>query len=160
VLDSAAVLQETKIVRVTVFAVLALAAAMAAGNEVYRSYDAEGNVIYSDRPQGENAEPIRVIAPGLAAALAPARTALAAAPQTAQPDAEPLGVELARDPNDAEMREIRARNCEIARERHLNYTQSRRLFRSLPSGEREYLSDAELNEARARAAADVENWCD
>lgn len=142
--------------RVTVFAVLALAAAMAAGNEVYRSYDADGNVIYSDRPQGENSEAIRVLAAGPALA----RTTVAAAPQNPQADAEPLGVELARDPDDAEMRAIRTRNCEIARERHLNYTQSRRLFRSLPSGEREYLSDAEIDEARTRAAADVDNWCD
>jgi hypothetical protein len=33
------------------------------------------------------------------------------------------------------------------------------LFRTLPNGEREYLSDAEIDEAKAKAAADVEASC-
>jgi hypothetical protein len=53
----------------------------------------------------------------------------------------------------------RARNCALAQERAERYRISRRLYRSLPNGEREYLSDAELDEARAKAEADVGNWC-
>ena len=49
--------------------------------------------------------------------------------------------------------------CEIAREREQRYTVSRRLFRTNAAGEREYLDDAAVAEARAKAAADVKDWC-
>jgi hypothetical protein len=39
------------------------------------------------------------------------------------------------------------------------YTVSRRLFRTDAAGEREYLDDGAVAEARAKAAADVEDWC-
>jgi hypothetical protein len=56
--------------------------------------------------------------------------------------------------------ERRAENCAIARGRVERYSISHRLYRSLPDGEREYLSDAEIDEARARAEADTKEWCD
>jgi ABC-2 type transport system ATP-binding protein len=49
--------------------------------------------------------------------------------------------------------------CEIARERVQQYTVSRRLFRTNAAGEREYLDDSAVAEARAKAAVDVEDWC-
>ena len=54
-----------------------------------------------------------------------------------------------------ELREQREKNCETARERSDRYTLSRRLFRTNAAGEREYLDDAAIDEARAKAAADV-----
>ena len=56
--------------------------------------------------------------------------------------------------------EQRARNCEQAREREKLYMGSRRLYRPLPDGEREYLSDEELDAARAEARQAVREWCD
>ena len=54
-----------------------------------------------------------------------------------------------------ELREQRQKNCETARERQERYSLSRRLFRTNADGEREYLDDAAVAEARAKAAADV-----
>jgi hypothetical protein len=34
------------------------------------------------------------------------------------------------------------------------------LFRTNAAGEREYLDDAAVADARAKAAADVKDWCD
>ncbi len=56
--------------------------------------------------------------------------------------------------------EERAKNCEQAREREKLYMGSRRLYRPLPNGEREYLSDDELDAARTEAHQAVREWCD
>lgn len=137
---------------------LALAATAATAADVYRSVDAQGNVSYSDRPQNDDAERVAVVAPR--AASQPARPQAAAAPQPTAPESEPATAEPpAPQPTRAEQAAERARNCEVARERATRYAESRRLYRNTPEGEREYLSDAEIDEARARAAADVETWC-
>lgn len=128
--------------------------------EVYRSVDAEGNVTYSDRPSAESAESIFIATrrPSAVPTSTPAR-------QTA-PDPAPTADEAGevqrerREPTPEERAEDRARNCAIARERAERYAISHRLYRETPDGEREYLSDAELTEARAQATADVQEWCD
>ena len=54
----------------------------------------------------------------------------------------------------------RAANCDKAREQLESYDSSRRLYRPLPNGEREYLSDEEIDATRADARAQVREWCD
>jgi hypothetical protein len=137
---------------------LALLGAVAHGAEVYRSTDANGVVSFSDRPQGANSEFVIVATPrpGTPAPQRPARTAVgnAAAAATTVTQSEPP----AQTP--AERAAERRENCASARERVERYAISHRLFRTLPDGEREYLSDSEIDQARSQAAADVENWCD
>jgi type IV secretory pathway VirB10-like protein len=124
--------------------------------EVYRSIDADGTVRYSDRPDGENVETIVIATPR------PSSTPPAVQPSAAEPPPE-----VASEPTDPEQREPtrrelaaeRAANCSAARERNDRYQMSRRLYRSTGDGEREYLSDAEIDAARAGAADDVEKWC-
>lgn len=143
-------------------AVLSLAfvtASLSAG-EVYRSVAPDGTVIYSDRPNGPGAEPVFVAtrrpAPAPIPPAAAQPTAAAESATDALDEAEPV-VDAQRIQQ--ELAEQRARNCEIARSRAQNYSAAHRLYRQLPNGEREYLNDAEIDEARARAAADVEAWC-
>jgi hypothetical protein len=121
--------------------------------EVYRQVNPDGTVSYSDRPSSDTAETITIntrapVPPPPPAADEPdtAPAAPAAEPEVRQPSREEIAAE-------------RAANCAAARERNDRYQMSRRLFRSLPNGEREYLSDEELDAARAGAAADVEQWC-
>lgn len=138
-------------------AVLLLIATPLVASEVYRSFDADGTVVYSDRPDRPDAEPIRVMAPTPAMGAAPT----AAEPASPAPDtSEPPSAEIMEEPTAEEERALRARNCEIALERQQLYSLSRRLFRTLPDGEREYLSDDEIDQARELAASDVEAWCD
>ncbi|MDH3507231.1 MAG: DUF4124 domain-containing protein [Gammaproteobacteria bacterium] len=132
-----------------------LAASTLYGAEVYRYVDENGNVGYSDRPVGQNPEPIVVTTYTPIVPSAPTPT-----PAAAQPDPETADETVRREPTPEERAQDRAANCTIARERFQRYAISRRLFRELPDGEREYLSDAEIDEARAGAAADVEEWCD
>jgi hypothetical protein len=147
--------QEADAVRAIRIITLGLLAASALhGAEVFRYVDENGNVAYSDRPVGQNAESIVITTN---APVVPPRTTAAAQPNE-NPD-ESVQREP-REPTPEERAEDRAANCTIARERMERYAISRRLFRPLPDGEREYLSDAEIDEARAGAAADVEEWCD
>lgn len=135
-----------------------------AAEEVYRTIDAAGNVIFSDRPLNERSELVRV-STGTPAPPERPETSTAAGRTSSDPNA-PADIQapappapLPDGPTSAELREQRKKNCEIARERQQRYTLSRRLYRETESGEREYLSDAEIDEARARAAQEVEDWC-
>ena len=143
---------------------LALAGTAAFGADVYRSTAPDGTVSYSDRPQGADAQFVFSAAsrqPGAVRDAAPtpgsrvpASNAAQAAPQA------PADPRLPEGPSSAELREQRQKNCEIARERAARYELSRRLFRTNAAGEREYLDDAAVAAERAKAAADVKDWCD
>ncbi len=140
---------------------LALVGTGAFAADIYRTTAPDGTVSYSDRPQGADSEFVysatpRVArtAPGTAPTAPGASTANTAAPETPQVPA------LTGGPSAAELREERQKNCVTAREVLDRYTLSRRLFRTNAVGEREYLDDAAVAEARAKAAADVQDWCD
>ena len=143
---------------------LILAATAATGADIYVSTDANGVVTYSDRPDSLDAQPVlvatsrggRAAAPRVAAAPRPA--APAGAGTAANPGDPNAGVQGELDPK--QVADQKAKNCEIARSRQANYTNARRLFKTLENGEREYLSDSDIDKARAQAAADVKAWCD
>jgi len=56
--------------------------------------------------------------------------------------------------------QIRTENCAMARKRSETYNTSRRLYRKGEDGERNYLSDDELDNERAEAEQLVSEWCD
>jgi len=49
--------------------------------------------------------------------------------------------------------------CKEAQDRYQRYVDSRRLFRVMPDGKRQYLTDQELTDARARAKQAVDDYC-
>jgi hypothetical protein len=138
---------------------LALFGTAAYGADVYRSTAPDGTVSYSDRPQGADAQFVFSATPRAAANRAtPASTGATANTAQSAPQA-PADPTLPEGPSSAELREQRQKNCDIARETMDRYALSRRLFRTNAAGEREYLDDAAVAEARAKAAADVKDWC-
>jgi hypothetical protein len=140
---------------------LALLGAPAYGADVYRSTAPDGTVSFSDRPQGADAQFVLATRSGGAtAAPAPAAGGRAAAPAPAAAPEAPADPTLPDGPSANALREQRQKNCEIARERLERYSLSRRLFRTNAAGAREYLDDAAVAEARTKAAADVQDWCD
>jgi hypothetical protein len=145
---------------------LALLGTAANGAEVYRSTDANGVPTFSDRPDA-NSETIYIATPR---AGRPGNTVAArpAAPQAnanaAQPGTQPAAANAAagQPPQQtaADKAAQRAKNCDTARERAAKYAVAHRLYRDTGNGEREYLSDSEIDDAKAKAAADVATWCD
>ena len=142
-----------------------LLATAAYGGQVYRSTDANGNVVFSDRPT-ERSEPVNIIVPAVGRPgnpiTPPEAKAAAGKAQPGNGQASAAGdqkkdKEKVQTP--AEKEAERARNCATARERQTKYDQSHRLYKPGPNGEREYLNSAEIDEARAKAAADVATWC-
>lgn len=53
----------------------------------------------------------------------------------------------------------RRANCEKAKKQEEQYSTARRLYRDLPNGERDYLNDKELTQARVDARRQVDEWC-
>ena len=146
-------------VRIFVLVILAAAAGSPAA-AVYRWVDAEGQVHYSDTPQ-RNAERIEIESRPTDPELVRARENQAAALRA---ERELRTTQQAEDTtaqaNDAErVAAERAANCETARQRLATYETAHRLYRPMADGEREYLSDEELDAARAEARLAVEEWC-
>ena len=125
------------------------------GADIYRSTAPDGTVSYSDRPQGADSEFVYS-----ATSLIPRTPPGASRVNAARPPEAPAVPSLAGGPSAAELRQQRQKNCDTAREVLDRYTLSRRLFRTNAVGDREYLDDAAVAEARAKAAADVQDWCD
>lgn len=132
------------------------------GGQVYRSTDANGNVVFTDRPT-ENSEPVNVTVPAAGRPgnpiTSPDAKAAAAKAQPGNSTANAGDQKKEKAPTPAEKEAERAKNCATARERQTRYDQSHRLYKAGPNGEREYLNSAEIDEARAKAAADVATWC-
>lgn len=123
--------------------------------DVYRSVDEQGNVVYSDRPSEEGAVKLAIRTTRPAPASVQATETVAA-----QPVPEVVDQATIEAAERAQLAEDRAANCAIATERNERYSTSRRLYRVGADGERAYLNDAELTEARNQAQADVARWCD
>jgi hypothetical protein len=137
---------------------LACASTAALGADVYRTTAPDGTVSFSDRPQGTGSQFVFSVSQR-AAAGQPAAAANAALANVAPPPEAPAPPALAEGPSAAQLRAERQKNCEVAREMQQRYQLSMRLYRTNAAGQREYLDDAAVAAARAKAAQDVEDWC-
>jgi hypothetical protein len=127
--------------------------------DIFRSVDANGVVVYSDLPS-DSAERVTVNAstPGTPRARPAAEPAESGPATTAA--AAPPGAEVPRPSTPEEIAGDRARNCDYAQQMNATYSTAHRLYRNGADGERVYLSDAEISEARTKAQSDVAKWCD
>lgn len=80
-------------------------------------------------------------------------------PPEAPRSAEPPVSEEAMAAAMADAEKAKVMQCKEAQDRYQRYIESRRLFRETPDGKRQYLTDKELTEARARAKQDVTDTC-
>jgi len=142
---------------------LILAAGLAdAQKEVYRWVDRDGKVIYSDVPLDPDAQPTgltyQATSPGqVAARQQRANAQYARAEEQAAVEAEQAGESEQKRQEATRQREI---GCAAARKRLETYTTAPRLYEKTPDGGRRYLTDDEIDQARASAMDDVTAWCD
>ena len=130
---------------------------------VYKWVDKEGMAHYTDRPQN----PALVEDTGIS--FSRTDTAALQARLDRQDDRFDSNAERRAEQAEAdaeataerqETRAQRAENCRSARETMETYETAHRLYRPGADGEREYLTDDEIDAARASARDAVQQWCD
>lgn len=137
---------------------IALVAMSANANDVYRTVQRDGTVIYSDRPLSPESVRVNLSSnptdPARVAAEAEARRAAEAERRSQGAEADPIAEGLAAQV------ELRAEACREARKAYEAYERAPRLYESLPDGGRRYLSDEEVVQARESARQAVADFCD
>ncbi|MGH8230244.1 MAG: DUF4124 domain-containing protein [Steroidobacteraceae bacterium] len=125
--------------------------------EVYKSTDAQGHVIYSDHPTStaSQRQSLEVIQPDKdEAARLEKQRALEDADyaQRSREEADQQHKQAAQDKQNAE-------RCKAARSRYLSLKDVRRLYRLDEAGNRIYYSDAELDAMRASSKQAMDQSC-
>ncbi len=144
--------------------------------EIYKWKDKNGAIRYSDTPPPSNIKQEAIgkkkaVQPTGQAPLAPVETAKPATSKEAtkapasnedeaakkrQADAE---VDKKNKLEKEKQEVAKAENCKIAKANLENYTQGGRIYKMNEKGEREYVSDAGLEEGKAKAQQEINENC-
>jgi hypothetical protein len=128
--------------------------------DVYRYTDEKGNVYYTDKPATLPAERVNVQSRKTDVVALQARQEEEQQRANAQQARRDAAAQKAEERKAAEaLAADKAERCKKARERYDQYMSSQRLYEALPNGERRYLTDAELEAARASAKASMDVLC-
>lgn len=144
---------------------LALASATlasgATAGEIYKYVDDEGNVRYGDRPTGASGEErMAVVYTGTSSSSLDSQARRRDAYMEEREERRAEKQEQAEaDAQAALEREERAAKCEQSRSRLESYLQSNRMYRETADGEREYLDEEQMLEARQKAEDSVKEYC-
>jgi len=159
--------------RIAVLGLLLLAIAPMAGAEtVYKWIDRTGQIHYTDRPPTRaDAKIIEVYQRNVGFSESTENG------DEAGGNGGDEGGDDADEPNDqgpgpmpppstaqtraveADVAKAKTEQCKKATERYKTYVESRRLYRQTPDGKREYLTDAQLAQARVSAKQDMDEFC-
>lgn len=132
-----------------------LATAQAA--EVFKTKDAQGNIIYTDRPESLPAQKVNVATRG-GEQQADDRTPASAPAAQAKADPEQQAAE-ARQAKELTAAD-KAKRCVDARARYDEVLTARRLYEpGEKEGERRYLDSKEIDETRAAAKQAMDEFC-
>ena len=145
-------------------------AAMAAAETVYKWVDSSGQVHYTDLPPRQGDAKILGVYQQEAGTVEDESGDNGnyaqeggddsnAQPATQAKTAEPAPSDAAVKAAENDAAKAKVEQCKAAQDRYQRYLDSRRLFRETPDGKREYLTDKELSDARARAKQAVDDYC-
>jgi hypothetical protein len=129
---------------------------------VYKWVDVQGKIQYGDRPpDGVHAEVIAFYRnSGDRAAPRSSVSTRSNPPRTTlTPAAEQIANEQTKKSIQEDVNASRSKQCGEARDRYQKYITSRRLYKEGKNGEREYLTDQEINAERVNAKRDVDSVC-
>ncbi len=126
---------------------------------VYKWIDADGKLQYGDRPpDGVHAEVVELLGTHVAhtAAAPPSQSASAShgvpKDSTAKLDDTKAAV-------DADVAQTRDKQCTDAQDRYKKLIEGRRIYKTGPDGEREYMSSQEIDTERLNAKRDIDTIC-
>ena len=146
---------------VTVATLLMVAAGVQAG-EVYKTTDAQGRPVYTDKPPSLPAEKLNVQSATTDVVEVQKRYDAQMAKYAAEDQAQSGAENSAADSRKAQelTAEDRAKRCIEARQRYESYMNALRLFvPGTTEGERRYLDSAEIDAARANARQTMDDLC-
>jgi hypothetical protein len=140
------------------FAVLALVLAVPlAGAQLYKYVDKNGKTVYSDQPPATgDSKQIRVQA---GPADAPAAKPAAEKDKAAQKGREADKDKGKKAEDAAKEAQRKAAACEQAKIRYQALVDGGRIYKYTPSGEREYMSDEEIESGRTQAKREMDEAC-
>ena len=143
---------------------LAAAAATsgAVASEIYKYTDADGNVYFVDRPTGQPSEErLDIVSSRTNSASVQASVQARRDRQAEREAARSRAADQAQTAAEAAAEaERRAEQCASYRARMETYLQSTRLYREDASGERVYLDEAQMLDARAKLQDKIQETCD
>ena len=138
-----------------------MAVSLGASADVYRWVDPQGRVHYSDRPDVEGAERVAVASrrsdPEAIAQRSGAENA-----QRAQADQQATQQQREQTTSQAVKKDVtksRETQCKDAKEQYRVAIESQKLYRVGKDGERQYLTSAEIDEARMNARRTMDEIC-
>jgi hypothetical protein len=139
----------------------ALMLSAVASAAVYKWVDAEGNVHYSDLPPSDKAQIVDIISRPTNRERVAARVASTEQQRqgASQDEAKQKADQATQQAVNADVAKSRAKQCEEAKERYRIAVDSHKLYKQGKNGEREYLNDAELSQARLDARRNLEESC-
>lgn len=144
----------------TAVSLMALALSTTVGaSEIYKWTDDDGNVHYTDTPV-EGAERLDIQSRNTDNTAVSRQTAAFQERQVAR--AEAKAEAEASQPSEEELMAAareKQEQCSKYRDRLTTMVQSRRLYREDENGEREYLDDEEMQQAREKVQSQVEEYC-
>ena len=131
----------------------------ALSGEIYKWTDEDGNVHYEDRPTGEEVELVAFTTSTNSSAVR-ASIDTRRANESARADKRSKRDEDTQEAAEAQLAaDQRIRQCEESRARMETYLTSRRLYKQGDDGERVYLDDAQIMDARSEAQEDIQKYC-
>jgi hypothetical protein len=143
-----------------VSALLVLSASCHAAGDIYRTVDAQGNVVYSDRAIAPTSKKIAVdVIQGNA------EDAARLAKESAREDADAAQqAKLAREQAAKQQQQdaqeaLKQRKCQAARNRYAMFAAGGRIYRVDEQGNRVYYSDAEIDAQRINTKATMDAAC-
>lgn len=148
--------------RIAATALVALGLAVTAqAGEVFVTKDAQGNPIYTDRPESLPAQKVDVETNQKGVVDAKPRTAPGEDPYAAQQKAWNEADKKAADTRQAaELTAAdKAKRCQDARTQYQNVMNARRLYEDDGKGGRRYLDSAEIDSARVDAKKLMDEFC-
>jgi hypothetical protein len=143
--------------RLMLFAALLAWSAMASA-VVYKWTDAQGKVQYGDRPpDGVHAQVVEGL--GTHTSASTARAASSSATSASTSTANAASDAATKQAVDQDVAATREKQCTDAQARYKSLIEGRRLFKTGPDGERQYLTADQIDSERINAKRDIDTTC-
>jgi hypothetical protein len=144
--------------RLLLFAALIAWSGMASAAVVYKWVDAQGKVQYGDRPpDGVHSEVVELL-------VSHSGSTRSASTSTTAPAARNPSVPVAKDADDKkaveqDVAQTRDKQCADAQDRYKKLIEGRRLYKTGPDGERQFMNSEEIDTERLNAKRDIDTIC-